>query len=464
MSISKLPKKQVTGYAMGMIPLTIILGVFRLGYIKFFFDSLGLLPIYFIIGMVIFMFINMTNDPIIGQWQDNTNVEKRGSRRIFYIKYFSPLLVIVFVLMWFPWSTDNTSPLGQFVMFLHFVISISVFDTLSNIVTMAWMALLPDMTSDLGERTKINFFGSILGLFASFLVITVPTMIDNLQFFQMYNIVVAVISYACYILVVKFSKERPEHQHDKSPPLWTAIKQTVKSKSFMMFVGFNFFRTLIASIQLSYVFLFLILIGPENVGLYFLIVIIVGWSSNILCMKLRKKHGFKKLLLRFTTIQFVGGFILFFLVLIPPISIPAMWIGLAFSAFFGGAGIFGVIMQTLPIDEDEVKYGSRREGMFYGINALFTKPTESFGPIIVTIVLGLTGYVQNSPVQTDSAMFGIIFVFYFIVNIFVALSLIFAYLFPLEGEKLEQLEIELEKLHKKKREEYASKNLKQNKV
>jgi len=97
--------------------------------------------------------------------------------------------------------------------------------------------------------------------------------------------------------------------------------------------------------------------------------------------------------------------------------------------------------------------------MFYGINALFTKPTESIGPIIVTIVLGLTGYIQNSPVQTDLAMFGIIFVFYFIVNIFVALSLIFAYLFPLEGEKLKQLELELEELHKKKRKEFASKDL-----
>jgi len=56
-------------------------------------------------------------------------------------------------------------------------------------------------------------------------------------------------------------------------------------------------------------------------------------------------------------------------------------------------------------------------------------------------------------------MFGIIFVFYFIVNIFVALSLIFVYFFPLEGEKLEKLEIELEELHKKKRAEFASKNL-----
>lgn len=451
MSSEKLPRKQVTGYIAGMVPLTIIIGVFRLAYIKFFYDSLGLNDAFFIIGMTIFMVINMLNDPLIGQWQDNTDMKKWGSRRIVYIKWFSPILVIVFAFMWFPWSTNATTPMGQFVMFLHFLISISVFDTLSNIVTMAWMALLPDMTSDLGERTRINFLGGILALFASFAVITVPTMVDNLPFFQMFNIIVAIISYICYILVVKFSKEKPEFQHDKSPPLWTAIKQTVKSKSFMMFVGFNFFKTMIASIQLSYVFLFLILIGSDNVIFYFLIVIIVGWTSNIICMKLRKKYGFKKLLLRYTTIQCVGGFIFFLLVLIPAISVPIIWIGLVFSTFFGGAGVFGVIMQTLPIDEDEVKYGSRREGMFYGINALFTKPTESIGPIIVTIVLALTGYVTGSADQTDLAIFGIIFVFYFIVNVFLAFSLVFAYFFPLHGEKLKQLEMHLEELHQKKR-------------
>ena len=454
MSEIKLPRKRIFGYVMGMAPLTIIIGVFRLAYLKFFFDSLGLELFWTITGLIIFMFINMTNDPIIGQLQDNTDVKKRGSRRIFYIKYFSPFLVIAFVLMWFPWSINN-----QIVMFLHFVITISVFDTLSNIVTMAWMALLPDMTSDLGERTKINFLGGIVALLASFLIITIPTMVDNLRFFQMYNIGLAIFSYMCYLLVVIFSKERPEYQHDRSPPLWTAIKQSLKSVSFRYFIGYNFFKTLIGSIQLAYVFLFLILIGPENVIFYFLIVIIVGWGSNILCMKLRAKHGFKKLLIRFSAIQCVGGLIIFFLVLIPAIEIPAIWIGLVFSTFFGGANIFGVILQTLPIDEDEVEYGSRREGMFYGINAFFTKPAESIGPIIVLVVLGLTSYITDSPVQPASAIFGIKLVFYFIVNIFVALSLIFAYFYPLEGEKLKKLESDLEELHKKKREEFSSKNL-----
>ncbi|GAI88271.1 unnamed protein product, partial [marine sediment metagenome] len=89
-------------------------------------EKLGKHPreVLFIIGMAIFMIINMLNDPLIGQWQDNTDVKKWGSRRIVYIKYFSPFLVIAFALMWFPWSTDAATPMGQFVMFLHFLISI----------------------------------------------------------------------------------------------------------------------------------------------------------------------------------------------------------------------------------------------------------------------------------------------------------------------------------------------------
>ncbi|GAG67487.1 unnamed protein product, partial [marine sediment metagenome] len=49
MSENKLPRKQISGYIMGMVPLTIILGVFRLAYIKFFYDSLGLDWILFVI-------------------------------------------------------------------------------------------------------------------------------------------------------------------------------------------------------------------------------------------------------------------------------------------------------------------------------------------------------------------------------------------------------------------------------
>jgi GPH family glycoside/pentoside/hexuronide:cation symporter len=440
--------KQIFGYLSGWVPTTLLVGIFSLAYIKFFFDQLGMDPLLFIIGMIIYMIINMINDPLIGYWSDNTDAKKWGSRRLVFIKYFSPILVIWFIIMWFPWSVTN-----DFVIFIHFLISVCTFDTLANIVIMTWLALLPDMTQDIDERTKISFLGSIIILFASLIIITVPIMVNNIQFFQFFNIFIAAISIVCYLLVLKLSKERPEFQADKSPPLGTAIKQTFKSKAFLTYIGYNFTKGVNGSIQLSYLFVFLILVGEEFIIFYFLIVIIFGYSANIICMKLRSRYGVKKLMIRFGLIQGIGGFIIFFLILIPAIEIPTIWAGLLFSTFFGGAGVFTIILQTLPIDEDEVKYGHRRETMFYGINALFTKPAESLGPIIATIILVSFSYIQGgSPaVQPESAILGIKILFYVIPNIFVLIGLIFIHYFPLEGEKYEQLQADLRVLHQKKR-------------
>ena len=456
---NKLAGRQVGGYIAGFIPLTLLAGIFRLAYMKFYWEALGLHAIYIILGMIIYMGVNVINDPLIGYWSDNTDAEKWGSRRLVFIKYTSPIFCIVFVLMWIPWGVPlNQDPTNQFILFIYFVITMCMFDTLSNIVTMTWMALLPDMTTDLDERAKINFIGAIVALFAGILVIGVPDMAGNNDSFRAFNMFAAIVSLVCYFIVVKFSKESPEHQQDRSPPLLTAVKQTIKSKSFLSWVGFNFFKTLIGSIQLSYLYILFLLLGQGSFLGYFFIAIIVGFGANIMCMKLRPKYGFKKLMLTFGTIQSVGGLIILAIIANPVLEF-VIWPGLIFSTIFGGAGVFGVLMQTLPIDEDEVKYGYRRETMFYGVNALLTRWAETIGPLIAFVVLLATNYVPGAETieaQPAEAVLGIKFIFYGIVNVFVAISLIFVYLFPLDGEKLTELEKQLEELHKTKRERIQS--------
>ncbi len=451
---NKLPGKQVFGYISGMIPLTLLQGIFRLAYMKYYWEALGLNAIYIIIGMLIYMIINTINDPLIGYWSDNTDAKKWGSRRIVFIKYFAPILAVFFCVMWIPWGVPLDQSAGnQFILFLYFVITMCMFDTLSNIVTMTWMALLPDMTSDLDERAKINFVGGIVALFAGVFVMGVPDMAGVNSTFLTFNIGAAIVSLICFILVVKYSKEKPEYQQDKSPPLITAIKQTLQSRSMQCWIGFQFFKTLIASIQTTYLYVLLLLLGQGSYLLYFAIAIVIGFSSNIMCMKLRSKYGFKKLMLTFGVIQGVGGLILLAIIAVPALQ-DVMWPGLVFSTIFGGAGIFGVIMQTLPIDEDEVKYGYRSETMFYGVNALLTRWAESIGPLLAMAVLIGTNYIAGADTiaaQPAEAVLGIKFIFYGIVNILVLLSLIFVYLFPLDGEKLTELEKQLDELHEKKK-------------
>ena len=80
----KLSKKNLWGYALGAIPTGLLAFIFTFKYIEYFFDELKLLPIYFIIGQVIYMTVNALNDPISGHLSDRTNADKYGSRRLPY--------------------------------------------------------------------------------------------------------------------------------------------------------------------------------------------------------------------------------------------------------------------------------------------------------------------------------------------------------------------------------------------
>jgi GPH family glycoside/pentoside/hexuronide:cation symporter len=62
------------------------------------------------------------------------------------------------------------------------------------------------------------------------------------------------------------------------------------------------------------------------------------------------------------------------------------------------------------IEYDELATGERREGIFYGMNAMITKVTGALGMLICGWGLKLSGYEEGA-VQTPEALFGIRFMF-----------------------------------------------------
>lgn len=450
-SLEKLSKRNLWGYALGAIPAGLLTFVFTLKYIELFYDDLRLLPIYFIIGQVIYMTINALNDPLLGQLSDRTNRERWGSRRLIYIRWGGPIWVLTFLLVWFPWSYDN-----QLIIFIHFVISICLFDTLLTLVVLVWMALLPEMTIDIDERNKANFLTLLIGAIAvvPILLILGPVKPTSLTF-QYIVIIIAIISTIFLFLVSKMCEERPEFQKDESFRLWKSIKETTKSKSFLLFVGFNFCVVFTGSLGISYLFLYILILGNNATVsiIYFLIFVFVGYTAYIVCMKLRPKWGMRKVILRFGILRVIGSVIIFIIALIIPSepSIWILWVGFVWWTFFGGYGVYvpGTLMY-LSVDDDEIKHGIRREGMFLGINALFTKPAGSLGPIIATLLLVYFGYIQGADTQSASTLIGIKILFLLIPAIGTAISLIFMYFYPYHGERLREMREKLEELHKEK--------------
>lgn len=75
---------------------------------------------------------------------------------------------------------------------------------------------------------------------------------------------------------------------------------------------------------------------------------------------------------------------------------------------FGLAGLL-VLLDILIadiVDEDEVKTGVRREGMYFGVNGFMIRLGISLNAIIMGNVLNAFGYDPNLAVQPASALTG----------------------------------------------------------
>jgi len=187
---TKLSRRNLWGYAIGAIPNGLLTLIFTLKYIEYFYEKLQLSPILFIIGQIIYLVVNALNDPLLGQLSDRTNPMRWGSRRKIYIKYGAPIWALTFMLVWIPWSFNN-----QVIIFLHFIISICLFDTMLTLVVLVWLALLPEMTSDLDERNKGNFLALVLGaivILPTFLIVggLDPTSLE----FRVFMLIIAIFS------------------------------------------------------------------------------------------------------------------------------------------------------------------------------------------------------------------------------------------------------------------------------
>ncbi len=424
----KLPTRQLVGYLSGMVPTILIVGFFGFAYSKFFLNDLKLDPKLWYIGLAIYGVINAINDPIIGYLSDSTDAKKWGSRRLIYIKWGAPLLALAFALIWWI-PTDHDT---QFMLFLHFTLTLCFYDTLMTMVVMTWMSLLPEMTMDVDERTKITLISMVAVFIFGLPLLAVSTL--NHEQIKIASLGIALCSPVFYFLVVKLCKEKPEFHHDPPVPFWKAARYTLWNRAFLSVVGMNFFGQLSSTMTAAFTFLFWFIIGEKNILWYYLCSIVIGYISNFIAMRLRKKTGMINLMMVSWILQIIGGVSIFFLVLDPSREW-MIWVGIVWNAVFAGASIFKGPMQMLVIDQDELNSGQRREGMFYGMNALLVKPAESFGPALGTAIMLAFAYIQGAPAESQpaSVFLGIKIIFLLVPQIVTAFNLLLLWLYPLKG-------------------------------
>ncbi len=487
--------KEVFGYNMGAVP-----GAFFMGFMgqiqAFYYRWMGLEPFLIFVAQVIYALWNMFNDPIFGLLMNRTKT-KQG-RYIPWIKWCAPLFTAAFIVVFLPPGNWRRAidPTYQIPLFFWYLITQIVFDTFYTIVYIAHVALLPQMTMQSTERTKISVIYGLLSLIGGLgsgllpvAFLTNPN--DDLIFwFQVFVVIFGLAALVPWYFVVRWVHERQEYLPDENIPLKTAFSFVFKNPSGRIYVIYDGVSVGILNLLLSGITFMLAYLlglndeakapGYENWGIMDgivpLVFLAIGAVAGVIIqLQIPKKYDIKTAIQVGLIAQAIGFTVAFFGALPaqgapedlyrPPSNIYLLGIGLAI-AFFGVVTdfIYHNPMRGDTIDFDEATTGERHEAIYAGIGCIFSKPMISVALITLTSVMGLFGLLPANPDDPSdatlvaragypNAILGVAIATLLVPGILAAIGAVAWHWYPLDRKALVELHKTLDVIHEKKRAE-----------
>jgi GPH family glycoside/pentoside/hexuronide:cation symporter len=424
----------------------------------FYQDYLGLQARWIAVASVIYAVWNAVNDPLFGYVTDSTR--SRLGRRIPYMRYTAPFLALTFILVWF-----TPARAGQQAMFWWMLVTMLLYDTAYTIIGLVYSALLPEVTESDAERNGLQISSSLFGLLGMILGFIIPDLFrpkagTSLSFAPLQGsmIVVGVAGAVLIVITTLKVKERPEfHLVDKPLKLGKAVRYTFTSRSFLILVAQNFMSILMQALILGAVFYvadYVLQMSALILIACVFIPLIIGVPLTTLIRQRLGVVGAQQLLLA------IAGVALTLIFVVPT---PLILVCLAAAGFgLSGPQTLTNVLFAQVADEDELRSGVRREGAFFGVNALLTKPAQSVALALSPFILELTHFVPREANQGQifleqpaSSILGIRSLVGLIPGVAMLLGAVILIWFPLRGSYLAEVQEKVLVLHARKRAELA---------
>jgi GPH family glycoside/pentoside/hexuronide:cation symporter len=419
----------------------------------FYQDYLGLQARWIATASIIYAVWNAINDPLFGYITDNTR--SRRGRRIPYMRFTAPFLALTFILVWFaPVSAADSS------LFAWMLVTMLLYDTAYTMIGLVYSALLPEITESDAERNGLQISSSLFGLLGLILGFIIPDLFrpgaeatPSFLPLQLSMIAVGIISATLIIITTLKVKERPEfHLVDEPLKLGPAIRYTFTSRSFLILVAQNFMSILMQALLLGtlfYVADYVLQMSTILLLACLFVPLIIGVPLTTLIRARLGVVGAQQLLL------VIAGVALALIVVVPNPLIP-LCLALAGFGLAGPQTLTNVLFAEVA-DEDELRSGVRREGAFFGVNALLTKPAQSVALALIPFILEATRFVTREANQGQiyldqpaSAILGIKSLVGLIPGAALLLGAVILTWFPLRGEYLRTVQAQVLALHREK--------------
>lgn len=402
-------------------------------YMYFYVDKLGLSTLHYSYAMIIYGIWNAVNDPMMGILSDKT--VSRWGRRKPYMMFGAVPLGLSLILLFSPPQNFVSS---ETALFIYFVIAICLFDTFFTMTMLTWSAVLPEMYIDEANRARVNVYSQILGVLGAMVATLGVQPIINLWGYRAMSVIFAVIGIATMLMSAWGVRENKQLAGTKSLSVAESFRATFASKAFVVCVisvllveTGKVFCTATIAFYSSYVM-------QNNLGVTIIMGVMFVSSMifapvvSLLCRRVGTKYTYI-----ITTAVFA-------LACMGYLFAPNVYAAAAISAAVG-FGVSGImIMPNMLyaeiIDEDQIKTGVRREGAFYGMNALVMRLSVIVHGFVSAFVLNSSGYDNMLDTQPESALWGIRLLMGGLPMIFVALAIVVLFFYPLDKQRLAEVQ------------------------
>lgn len=393
----KIGLRPVLIYAQAQTGLNLCATLLGLHLLYFYTDRKGLSPALAGLAFFLALVLDALTDPLIGNISDRARF-RSGRRRPFFLTSI-PMALCYFLLL-----SPPDLKTGLFAWFLGFYFLML---TARKFYETAYGALMPELTLDYDERTRLSTYRSLLGTAGDISGALLPFGASYLfardTDFRVTGAVCAIVVAGGAMLAYAMLRERSEFLTLGRYNLVEAIKSTVRNRPFMILLGATTLAVMAINIPTVLLrFLAKYWMHDENAAARWLIGYFAGSVISYpfwfrITLSIEKKPAF-------VVAMVCNALCSLAFMLMSPTSFTAMYF-LMFASGFSAIGIWVTQMAASAdvIEWDEERTGHRQEGVYGSISSMWIKISVAITMLLVGPTMSWIGYVPGAESLTPAA-------------------------------------------------------------
>ncbi len=393
----KIGFKPILIYAQGQTGLNLCSTLLGLHLFYFYSDRRGLSPALAGLAFFLALGLDALTDPLVGNISDSARF-RIGRRRPFFIAAI-PMAVCYFLLL-----APPDLHAGLFAWFLCFYFLML---TARKFYETAYSALMPELTLDYDERTRLSTFRQLCGTVGDIAGAMLPFGASYLfargTDFRVTGAVCGIVVAGGAMLAYVMLRERADFSDRERYRLLDALKSMTHNRPFLILLAATTLAIMainIPSVLLR--FLAKYWMHDENAAARWLLAYFAGSVVSYpfwfrITIRIEKKPAFVVAMVcnAMCSLAFM-------------LLTPGSTLGMYFLMFASGFSAIGIWVTQLSasadvIEWDEERTGVRQEGAYGGITSMSIKLSVAVSMLLVGPLMGWVGYVPGAVQLTPAA-------------------------------------------------------------